>query len=200
MERLEELTSQLQRRLFVELEASARHVHVTQAQAMALFGHDLTPLRPLSQPGQFLAEERVTLEGPKGKIDRVAVLGPCRSAGQAELSATDAVALGIRAPVRLSGDVHGSAAITLVGVQGRVTLSEGAIIAQRHVHMTPEDAALQGVADGMLVRLRTLTGRPVIFEQVAVRISPEFRTYAHLDFDEANACGFQKGEFGMILP
>lgn len=200
MDRAEWLAEQLQRRLFVELEASGRHVHVTKEQAMTLFSHDLTWRRPLSQPGQFLAEERVTLEGPKGTVSNVAVLGPCRSAGQAELSATDAVALGVDAPVRLSGDVKGSAPITIIGPRGRVALTEGAIIAQRHIHMTPEDAALHSVAHGQTVRLRTFTGRPVVFENVAVRVSPDFRTYAHLDYDEANACGFQKGELGMILP
>lgn len=196
---LDRLTQILQRRLFVELEASGRHVHVTKEQALILFGHDLTPARPLSQPGQYLAEERVMLQTPKGSMKNVAVLGPCRKEAQVELSVTDGVALGIKAPVRLSGDVKDSASITIVGDKGRVELKEGAVIAQRHIHMSPEDAALQGVKNGDMVRLRTLTGRPVILEQVAVRVSPDFRTYAHLDYDEANACGFQKGDLGMIL-
>lgn len=197
---LEKLTQELQRRLFVELEASGRHVHVTKEQAMILFGHDLTEVRPLSQPGQYLAQERVELQTPKGNMKNVAVLGPCRKEAQVELSATDAVALGIQPPVRLSGDVAGSAPITLVGEKGTVTLQQGAVIAQRHIHMSPEDATAQGVKNGDVVRLRTLTGRPVILEQVAVRVSPNFRTYAHLDYDEANACGFRKGDLGMILP
>ncbi len=197
---LEELTELLQKRLFVELEASGRHVHVTKEQAMTLFGHDLTEKRPLSQPGQFLAQERVTLVGAKGQLANVAVLGPCRSAGQAELSLTDAVALGLNPPVRQSGDVKGSTAITLVGVKGTVALKEGAIIAQRHIHMTPEDAALHHVRDGDLVRLKALTGRPVTFEEVLVRVSPKFRTFVHLDYDEANACGFRKGDLGLLLP
>ena len=197
---LEKLTQELQRRLFVELEASGRHVHVTKEQAMILFGHDLTEARPLSQPGQYLAQERVELQTPKGSMKHVAVLGPCRKEAQVELSATDAVALGIKPPVRLSGDVAGSASITLVGEKGIVTLQQGAVIAQRHIHMSPEDAAIQGVKSGDVVRLRTLTGRPVVLEQVAVRVSPDFRTFAHLDYDEANACGFQKGDLGMILP
>lgn len=196
---IEKLTQELQRRLFVELEASGRHVHVTREQAMILFGHDLTEVRPLSQPGQYLAQERVELQTPKGRMKNVAVLGPCRKEAQVELSATDAVALGIQPPVRLSGDVAGSAPITLVGEKGTVTLQQGAVIAQRHIHMSPEDAALQGVKNGDTVRLRTLTGRPVVLEQVAVRVSPNFRTYAHLDYDEANACGFRKGDLGMIL-
>ena len=200
MERsIEKLTQELQRRLFVELEASGRHVHVTKEQADCLFGHDLNPMRPLSQPGQYLAQERVELHGPKGSIKNVAVLGPCRKEAQVELSATDAVVLGIKPPVRLSGDVAGSAPITLVGPRGTLELREGAVIAQRHIHMTPEDAALQGVKHGDTVRLRTLTDRPVVLEQVAVRVSPDFRTFAHLDYDEANACGFHKGDLGMIL-
>lgn len=201
MERsIEQLTELLQRRLFVELEASGRHVHVTEEQAVILFGHGLTEDRPLSQPGQYLAKERVCLQGPKGKLDHVAVLGPCRKAGQAELSVTDARLLGIDAPVRLSGDTAGSAAVIIMGEHGTVSLREGAVVAQRHIHMTPEDAAMQNVKDGDVVRLKTLTGRPVVFEEVAVRVSPQFRTYAHLDYDEANACGFRKGDLGMIVP
>lgn len=196
---LERLTDLLQRRLFVELEASGRHVHVTKEQALCLFGHDLTPDRPLSQPGQFLAKERVSVLGPKGKFDGVAVLGPCRPEGQVEVSLTDCRVLGISAPVRLSGDVNGSPGAVLVGPNGTVTLPQGVMIAQRHIHMTPEDAALQNVADGDLVHLKVLTERPVTFEAVAVRVSPKFRTYVHLDYDEANACGFRKGDLGMIV-
>ena len=199
-DRLEQVTEQVFKRLFVELEASGRHVHVTREQAQRLFGHDLTPDRPLSQPGQYLAKERVSVLGPKGKFDGVAVLGPCRSEGQVELSLTDARALGISVPVRLSGDVAQSPGITLVGPCGSVNLEQGAIAALRHIHMTPEDAALQKVKDGQMVRLKTLTARPVVFDSVAVRVSPKFRTFVHLDYDEANACGFQKGDFGMILP
>ena len=196
---IEKLTKELQRRLFVELEASGRHVHVTKEQAMKLFGHDLTPSRPLSQPGQYLAKERVEILGPKGSFQNVAVLGPCRKEAQVELSATDAVTIGVKPPVRLSGDVQGSAPITIVGPLGKLDLQQGTIIAQRHIHMTPEDAKLQGVKHGDMVQLRTLTGRPVVLEQVAIRVSPDFCTFAHLDYDEANACGFHKGDLGMIL-
>jgi len=196
---LEHLAQQLQRRLFVELEASGRHVHVTAEQALALFGHDLTPKRPLSQPGQYLAEERVTLAGEKGKLVNVAVLGPVRKEAQIEISATDSLALGVKPPVRLSGDVENTPPITLQGPVGSVTLRQGVILAQRHIHMSEEDAQLQQVKDGDMVRLKALTRRPVIFEQVAVRVSSNFRTYAHLDYDEANACGFRKGDWGRIL-
>lgn len=197
---LDTLTELLKRRLFVELEASGRHVHVTRAQADRLFGHDLTQDRSLSQPGQFLARERVTIVGPKGKMEGVAVLGPCREDGQVEISLTDARLLGIAAPVRLSGEVEGTPGVTLIGPCGTVNMDHGVIAAQRHIHMTPEDAALQGVRDGQLVKLRTLTQRPVTFEQLAVRVSPRFRTFVHLDYDEANACGFRPGDLGMIQP
>ena len=186
--------------LFVELEASGRHVHVTKEQAMELFGHPLTPKRPLSQPGQYLANERVTVVGPKGEFANVAVLGPERKSGQVEVSLTDARTLGVEAPVRLSGDVKNSPGILLRGEKGCVTLPEGVIAAQRHIHLTPEDAAKFRVKDKQTVKLRTYTSRPLIFEDVAVRVSPDFASYAHLDYDEANSCGFRKGDLGRILP
>lgn len=197
---IDRLTEELCSRLFVELEASGRHVHVTKEQAQILFGHDLTEKRPLSQPGQYLAAERVTMRGPKGSLTNVAVLGPCRPEGQAEISLTDGVTLGIRPPVRLSGDVEGTPPVTLEGPVGTVELPCGLMAAQRHIHMTPEDAVRHGVRDGQLVRLRTMTSRPVTFEQVAIRVSPQFRTYVHLDYDEANGCGMKAGDLGLILP
>ena len=186
--------------LFVELEASGRHVHVTKEQALSLFGHPLTPRRPLSQPGQFLAAERVTVVGPKGEFTDVAVLGPERKAGQVEVSLTDARHLGVEAPVRLSGDVKGSPGILLRGEKGCVTLPEGVIAARRHIHLTPEDARKFGVSDRQTVQLQTYTARPLVFQDVAVRVSPDFASYVHLDYDEANACGFRKGDLGRILP
>ena len=195
---LDQLTEKIKQRFFVELEASGRHVHVTVDQAKTLFGHDLTENRPLSQPGQFLANERVCLVGPKGSLENVAVLGPCRSEAQVEISMTDGKSLGIMPKIRLSGDVKHTDGISLTGSNGSIQLSEGVIVAQRHIHMTPEDAKAQHVQQGAVVRLKTFTARPVVFEDVVVRISPSFRTYAHLDFDEANACGFEKGDLGMI--
>ena len=186
--------------LFVELEASGRHVHVTQDQARILFGHSLTPKRPLSQPGQYLANERVTVAGPKGTFTEVAVLGPERKQAQVEISQTDARTLGVEAPLRLSGDVKSSPGILLRGEKGCVPLEEGVIVAKRHIHLAPEDAERFGVADQQSVRLQTYTSRPVLFEDVTVRISPDFASYAHLDYDEANACGFRKGDLGRILP
>ena len=185
--------------IFIELEASGRHVHVTEAQAQVLFGHKLTQKRPLSQPGQYLANERVTVIGPKGSFENVAVLGPERPAGQVEISLTDGRTLGVTPPVRMSGKVEHSPGIRLKGPMGEVTLPEGVICAQRHIHMTPEDARKFGVRDKQIVRLQVFTQRPLIFEEVAVRVSDNFATFVHLDYDEANACGFQPGDLGRIL-
>ena len=187
------------KRLFIELEASGRHVHVTKEQAMALFGHPLTPKRPLSQPGQYLANERVTVVGPKGKFENVAVLGPEREAGQVEISLTDGRTLGITPPVRLSGDVANSPGAVLRSDRGQVTLQEGVICAQRHIHMIPKTAKQMGVQDKQTVKLQVFTDRPVIFDDAVVRVSEKFADFVHLDYDEANACGFQTGDLGRIL-
>ncbi len=195
----EALTQAIVKRLFVELEASGRHVHVTKQQAQQLFGHGLTPKRPLSQPGQFLAQERVTVKGPKGEFQNVAVLGPERDRAQVEVSMTDARSLGLQPPVRLSGKTEGSPGAILEGCAGSITVEDGVIVAKRHIHMTPEDAEHFGVKDKMAVRLQTFTQRPVIFDDTVVRVSPDFTTYVHLDYDEANACGFQPGDLGRIL-
>ena len=200
MQNLETLVDTLVSRLFIPLEASGRHVHVTEAQAMTLFGHGLTPKRPLSQPGQYLAGERVTVKGPKGEFHNVAVLGPARKEAQVEVSLTDARTLGLTPPIRPSGDVANSPGAVLIGPRGTVTLSQGVIAAQRHIHMTPEDAKHFGVTDKQVVCLRTFTDRPTVFEDVLVRVSPDFATYVHLDYDEANACGFRDGSLGRILP
>ncbi len=197
---LDALTDALMGRLFVELEASGRHVHVTAAQACTLFGHGLTPKRDLSQPGQYLADERVTLIGPKGEFQNVAVLGPERPEAQVEISLTDGRELGIAPPVRPSGSVAGSPGITLAGPCGTVKLDQGVIAAQRHIHVHPQDAPRLGVQDRQLVSLQTYTSRPVVFRDLLVRVHPEFKTSVHLDYDEANACGFQKGDLGRILP
>ena len=197
---LENLVEALVGRIFVPIEASGRHVHVTAQQAQILFGHGLTPERPLSQPGQYLAKERVTVIGPKGEFQKVAVLGPERKEAQVEVSLTDARSLGLTPPIRPSGDVSGSPGCALVGERGRVVLSQGVIAAQRHIHMTPEDAKHFHVRDKQIVSLKAETDRPLVFEDVLVRISSEFATNVHLDYDEANACGFRPGDLGRILP
>ena len=198
--REQELTQAVLGKLFVELEASGRHVHVTKEQAMTLFGHLLTPKRPLSQPGQYLANERVTVIGPKGEFRDVAVLGPERKEAQVEVSLTDARTLGLQVPIRLSGNVAGSPGATLVGSRGQIILSSGVIAARRHIHLTPEAAAVFGVKDKQVVQLKTYTARPTVWQDVVVRVSPDFSPFAHLDYDEANACGFSKGDLGRILP
>ena len=196
----EELTERVLKNIFVELEASGRHAHVTREQAMTLFGHPLTEKRPLSQPGQFLANERLTVVGPKGEFRNVAVLGPERKEAQVEMSLTDGKVLGITPPVQLSGNVENSPGAVLIGPVGQVVLGKGVIAAQRHIHMTPADAARFGVQDKETVKLQVFTDRPVIFEDTVVRVSEKFATFVHLDYDEANACGFQKGDLGRILP
>lgn len=197
---LEKLADEVMDRLFVEIEASGRHVHVTKEQAICLFGHPLTEKRPLSQPGQYLSGERVTVRTAAGEIPNVAVLGPERKEAQVEISLTDARALGIQPPVRLSGNVAGTPGAVLVGDHGTVTIPQGVLVAQRHVHLTPEAAAGFGVTDGQRVRLQTFTRRPVLFEDLVVRVNRNFHPNIHLDYDEANACGFRKGDYGRLIP
>lgn len=196
---LEKLTQQVISGLFVELEASGRHAHVTKEQAQQLFGHALTPHRPLSQPGQYLAKERVTVRTEKGEFQNVAVLGPERGEAQVEISLTDARVLGLNPPVRPSGNVAGSPGARLIGPAGEVVIPQGVIVAQRHIHVSPEDAKHFGVEDKQIVKLKTFTSRPIEFADVLVRVSPGFNTSVHLDYDEANACGFQKGDLGRIV-
>lgn len=196
------LAAEIVRLLTVEMEASGRHVHLSRGHVDALFGvgYKLTPVKDLSQPGQFACKERVTLVGPKGELNNVVILGPERGESQVEISLTDAVTLGVTPPVRQSGDLAGTPGLTVRNGERMITLRYGLIAAQRHIHMTPEDAARWGVTDNQTVRLKTFTDRPVIFDAVAVRVSPKFRTVVHLDYDESNACGFKKGDRGMILP
>lgn len=197
---LELLAEKVASQLFVPLEASGRHVHLTSSQAKALFGHSLTPKRYLSQPGQFLSNERLTVKGPKGEFHNVAVLGPERKEAQVEISLTDARTLGLTPPVRQSGDIKDSPGAVLVGPLGTVTLTEGVIAAQRHIHLTPEAAARFGVADKQLVKLQVYTARPALLQEVMVRVRPDFAPAVHLDIDEANACGLESGDLGRIIP
>ena len=185
----------------VIVETSARHVHLAREHVEILFGagHQLTHKKDLSQPGQFACEERVTVVGPKNKIERVIVLGPERKASQVEVSLTDARNLGIVAPVRESGDVAGSGACKLVGPCGEVELSEGVIVAKRHIHFTPDEAAAAGVEDKEVVMVKITSERTTIFDDVVVRVHPNFSAAMHIDTDESNAsCAF--GEvYGEII-
>ena len=178
----------------VVVETSARHVHLTAEQVETLFGkgHKLTVKKMLSQPGQFACEERVTLVGPKKSIPNVIILGPARKATQVEVSFTDARTLGVTAPVRESGDIAGSGACKIVGPAGEVDLTEGVIVAKRHIHMTPDDAARFGVKDKDIVKVALESeGRSTVYGDVVVRVNPNFALAMHIDTDEANAaCAF----------
>jgi len=172
-------------------ETSARHVHLSAEHIEILFGkgYTLTHKKDLSQPGQFACEERVTIEGPKSALKNVIILGPARPATQVEISLTDARTLGISAPVRESGDIAGSAPVKVIGPAGEVTITEGAIAAKRHIHLTPEAAADQGVADKEIVMVKLNTARPLIFDDVVCRVSEKFAPAFHMDTDESNSAG-----------
>ncbi|PUU85957.1 MAG: propanediol utilization protein, partial [Halanaerobium sp.] len=171
------------------LEASGRHVHLSQTDVDKLFGkgYKLTPKRELSQPGQFLAEEKVKLIGKKGIIEKAAVLGPARSHSQVELSKTDSIKLGINAPLRFSGNIDNSASVFIASSDNVIKLKEGVIIAKRHIHMRPKDADVLGVEDGEIVSVEALTERPVIFKDVLIRVNKDYSLSMHIDYDEANA-------------
>lgn len=182
----------------VPVAISARHVHLAQAEIDVLFGpgYQLTRLKDLYQPGEFAAKETVTLVGLNLRpIPGVRILGPIRSRTQVEISRTDAVLLNLPAPVRKSGELAGSAPITLVGPKGSLTLAEGAIIANRHIHMGTVEAEAWGLKDDDEVSVRTVgVDRPTIFGGVQVRINPKFRLVMHLDTDDANAAGLRCGD------
>lgn len=171
------------------VEVSARHAHLSKKDVETLFGPGatLTYVRDLSQPGQFVTEQRVDVVGPKRTIAGVVILGPERPQSQVEVSMTDCFSLGVIGPVRESGDLGQSGKVKLVGPAGEVELDEGLIVAKRHVHMTPEDAQRLGVEDKQIVSVRVNTERPVIFGDVVVRANPAYALAMHVDTDEANA-------------
>ena len=204
MDPIDRITADVSFRLtrpMVEVEVSGHHLHVSRADADVLLGEGvrLTPVHDLSQPGQFTCAERIRVVGPKGEFPAIAIVGPERVQSQLELSVTDARVLGIDPPVRLSGDLHGSPGVTLVGPSGRVDLAEGAIIAQRHIHMDPPFADRYGFTDRQVVSVRVWSERGVTFNNVMIRLAPDFATYMHIDYDEANACGFRPGMIGTII-
>ena len=186
----------------VLVETSARHVHVTREVLDILYGegYELTFKKALSQPGQFACEERIQVVGPKSSFPAVSILGPIRPETQVELSASDARAIGVKAPVRESADIAGSGACKLVGPKGEVEISEGVIVAKRHVHMTPEDAEKYGLSDKQIVSVKLESdGRSLIFGDVVVRVSPKYALAMHIDTDEANAALATPGLLGEIL-
>jgi propanediol utilization protein len=185
----------------VPVEVSARHVHLTTEALETLFGkgYQLTRKRDLSQPGEFLAGERVKLVTRKGEMDNVAILGPVRKQVQVELSLTDARSLGLNVPVNLSGDLTGAADVVIVGPQGVVDARGAAIAARAHVHMTPKDAREYQVQDGQEVSIRLNTGRPITLDGVMVRVREDFQLAVHVDYDEANAASVSGEITGFLL-
>lgn len=188
-------------RFEVPIGVSARHVHLTQEHVEVLFGegYQLTKKKEL-MGGQFASNELVTIVGLKLRaIENVRILGPVRKASQVEISATDAVKLGITAPVRESGDIEGSAPIALVGPKGAIYLKEGCIVAMRHIHMSPIDARAAGVRDGEIVSAKADNARGTIFNHIKIRVDNSFRLEMHIDTDEANACSIKTGDKVTII-
>ena len=185
----------------VIVEISARHLHLSQEHLDILFGagHQLTPKKDLSQPGQFACEEKVEVVGPKSSM-KMSVLGPVRPATQVELSLTDARSIGVKAPIRESGVVEGSGACKLVGPCGEVDLAEGVMVAKRHLHIIPEDAEKVGIVDKQIVKLSIKSEeRSLVFDDVIARVSAKAATAVHLDTDEANAAGISGTVEGEII-
>ena len=181
---------------------SARHIHLTREAVEALFGpgHRLRPMKPLSQPGQFACEERVTIVGPKKELKGVSILGPVRKATQVELSLTDARAIGVAAPIRESGDIAGSGACKIVGPCGEIEIAEGVIAAKRHIHATNADAEALGVKNGDIVSVKVDTdGRSLVFGDVVVRVSDSYALAMHIDTDESNAAACGREQYGEIV-
>ncbi|UOO37745.1 phosphate propanoyltransferase [Oscillospiraceae bacterium CM] len=184
----------------VIIEGSGKHCHVTRETLDTLFGKgfELVPKKWLSQPGQFASDQKVTVVGPKGQTT-VTIIGPCRRADQVELSFTDARALGFEPPVRESGDLKGSPGCKLVGPSGSVDIESGVIIAKRHLHLTPEDAEKFGLHDKQVIKIRVDGDRALIFDEVVARVSPDYATFAHLDYDEVNAAALFGTPTGVII-
>jgi putative phosphotransacetylase len=172
----------------VVIEGSGKHCHVCRDTLDALFGagFELEVKKLLSQPGQFATPHKVTVIGPRGETT-LSIIGPCRKADQVELSLTDARSLGLDCPIRESGDLGGSPGCKIVGPKGTVDIAEGAIIAKRHIHLTPEDAEKYGLKDKQIVRVSVGGDRALVFDEVVARVNPEYATYMHIDYDELNA-------------
>lgn len=186
----------------VLVEVSARHVHLSLADLEILFGkgYELTFKKALSQPGQFAANERVKVIGPKRDLPSVSILGPTRAATQVEISLTDARSIGVDAPIRESGHTKGSASCIIVGPVGQIELKEGVIVAKRHVHVTPADAEAFGVKDHDIVKVEIKTPeRNTVFGDVVIRVRDDFATAMHIDTDEGNAAGVNGEQYGTIL-
>jgi putative phosphotransacetylase len=185
----------------VEVGISNKHLHLSEADLAALFGagHKLTMKKELKQPGQFAAEELVDIVGPKGTLKGIRVLGPTRKESQVELAMTDARGLGLTLPVRESGVLDGSPGVKLIGPAGEVDLAKGAIIALRHIHLSPVQAQEAGVKDKDWVKVKTSGTRPLIFEEVLIRAGDAHTREFHVDTDEGNAAGLKNDDLVEII-
>lgn len=184
----------------IPIEASGRHIHLSEKDSETLFGkgYNFTPVKELSQPGQFARKERVRLVGPKGVIEGVVILGPTREKTQVEISLTDARILGVKGIIRISGDISDTPGIIVTNQDKVLNLSEGVIVARNHIHMTPEDAITMNVKDKQLVKVKVFSKRPLIFEDVLIRVTDKSKFAMHIDYDEANACLLEKDSYGVI--
>ncbi len=183
-------------RLVVPIGISNRHVHLSREDMDVLFGcgTSLTRLKAVKQPGQYAAEETVTLKGPKGELQRVRVLGPLRNATQVEISTADSFTLGVKAPLRMSGDLDGSSGIEIIGPRGRVTKNDGTIVAWRHIHISPQEAEQYKLTDGMEIDIETKGARAGILRHVVVRVSSDAVLEMHVDVEEANGLGLKNSD------
>jgi acetate kinase len=190
-----------QKKKEIPIEVSAHHIHLSRRVVDALFGegYELNCVADLSQPGQYACEEAVNLIGPRGKVERVRVLGPMRSQTQVEISMTEEFKLGIKAPIRASGDLEGSPGITLEGTKGTCDIPQGVICAARHIHMSPENALSFGLKDRDICMVRVEGERALIFGDVLVRVNPDYRLSMHIDTDEANAANIRTGMVGQLM-
>ncbi|PKM60876.1 MAG: propanediol utilization protein [Firmicutes bacterium HGW-Firmicutes-4] len=197
----EKIYARFKRSGYIEIEASGRHVHLSREVIDKLFGEDyqLTNIKALSQPGQFVSKERVSLIGPKGQLHNVVVLGPEREKSQIEVSQTDAKILGIKVPVKESGKIQGTPPVEISANGKIVNLNEGLLVAERHIHMSTADAKDLSLRDGERVDVEVNTDRPMVFKDVNLRVSDNFDTYMHIDYDEANACNLTEKTLGLIV-
>lgn len=198
---IDEVVKRVKEEAFIKVEASGRHVHLSQGDVERLFGtgYQLTKVKDLSQPGQYACKERVTITGLKGSIENVIVLGPTRPETQVEVSLTDALALGVKPPVKQSGNLEGTLEIKIETPKASIHLNKGLMAAQRHIHVAAKDAEKLSVSDNEIVKVKVFGDRPLIFDDVLVRVSEKFNTNMHIDYDEANACGFKNGTFARIV-
>jgi putative phosphotransacetylase len=185
----------------IHIGVSARHIHLSEKHINILFGQGyfLNVFKALSQPGQFAAEEVVSVQGPKGRMDKIRILGPARGDTQLEISRTDSFTLGLHPPLRQSGDIAGTPGIKVIGPAGSIDLEYGVIVAARHIHFHTSDALTLGITDKQMLKVKLNGERPLVLENVLARVSDQFALDLHIDTDEANAAGVRTDEYAEIL-